>query len=728
VVARRRATSGALAAAALFPALLWLWPAFLQRQAPSFRDQGDFFYPLKLYTADRIAAGEIPLWNPLSGLGEPWLANGQSGVFYPPTWLFLIPRPGLAAGLFLLLHFGIAAWGTWLFLKQEAVSDAGALAGAVAFAGGGFAASLSAYWNHFGAFAYMPAIAALARSGLSRRSSRAGLSVLVGLQVMAGSPEITAATLVLAALFAWEARREETGWLEASRGRRFLRLAVAAALGLALGGWTLLPLAELLPQSERRSALPAVEREAGAVGFPALSSAVGLSTEWSGSFYLLSFYLGPVLLLAVCAAISESERRRLVLLLLGIAAAGILLCMAGPPGTWLRALPGPDRLRYPAKSLALTAFAFAVLAGMGADRLRFLPSKKLALLLAGLAAAVLLALSRQPPVARAAEAVGLSLLLLLALGAGTGRTAGARGAILEAGAALAVTISLALSGRGVFHFAPESEIRRVPESVASLRRLPGRVLTPPVEEQARWIFRDSRFDAATLRRQREALVGYTNLLAGVSTVRTAAPLATAASKRIADAIDEGKDVAVTAGPASARVLWVPYQPVAMGSRKTGDFFLTPLNPYRPRLSFVSSYRVEANPQKAWREVASGGIDWSREVLLDREPAPRPDAGGKRPFLIARIAEDLPERVAADVTCGAAGILVLTDLWYPGWSAELDGHPVEILRADGCVRALAVPAGEHHVVFRYRPRSFLAGAAVSVLSLAAILFSLWKGPA
>ena len=43
-----------LGAAALFPPVLWLFPALALRRAPTFRDQGDFFYPLKLYTADRL--------------------------------------------------------------------------------------------------------------------------------------------------------------------------------------------------------------------------------------------------------------------------------------------------------------------------------------------------------------------------------------------------------------------------------------------------------------------------------------------------------------------------------------------------------------------------------------------------------------------------------------------------------------------------------------------------
>ena len=202
MLVRRRLVSGVCAAAALLPALFWLAPAFLHRQAPTLRDQGDFFYPLKLSTADRMRAGEIPLWNPLSGAGEPWIANAQSGPFYPPTMLFLLPSPALAGGAFLLLHFAIAAWGARRFLKAEGASDAAALFGASVFAASGFAISFSVYWNHFGAYAYLPGIAALARSGLPTRASVLGLAALVGLQAMAGSPELTAASIVLAAALA----------------------------------------------------------------------------------------------------------------------------------------------------------------------------------------------------------------------------------------------------------------------------------------------------------------------------------------------------------------------------------------------------------------------------------------------------------------------------------------------------------------------------------------------
>ena len=65
---------------------------------------------------------------------------------------------------------------------------------------------------------------------------------------------------------------------------------------------------------------------------------------------------------------------------------------------------------------------------------------------------------------------------------------------------------------------------------------------------------------------------------------------------------------------------------------------------------------------------------------------------------------------------------MTDLAYPGWRAEADGKPAEILRADGFFRGVALPAGEHRVVFTYRPIAFYAGAALSILAVG-VLFAL-----
>jgi len=76
----------------------------------------------------------------------------------------------------------------------------------------------------------------------------------------------------------------------------------------------------------------------------------------------------------------------------------------------------------------------------------------------------------------------------------------------------------------------------------------------------------------------------------------------------------------------------------------------------------------------------------------------------------------PERVEIDVVAEAPGYLVLTDAWYPGWEATVDGEPAPVHRADLLFRAVFLDAGHHSVVFAFRPVSLLAGAAISLVGL------------
>jgi hypothetical protein len=723
-VTSRRAASGLLGVAALLPPALWLVPPLLRREVPSFRDQADFFFPLKLYTADRILRGELPLWNPLSACGEPWLANLQAGVFYPPGLLFLATSPALGAGLFLLLHFTLAAAGLWRFVKQEGGSDAAALAGAALYAGSGLGASLSAYWNHFGAFAWLPWLAALARGGLDHRRSRLGFAALFALQLLCGSPEVSAATLGLCALLVWKSRPAPEGGFQPRTRLRLGRLGAAAILGVLLGASTLAPFVELLVSSDRTTPLPATLREYGALGWEGATAALGISAGERGGSYFPSLFFGSLAFLLAAGAVVERERRPLVLLLGGVAVAGILLAAAAPPGAWLRGLPPLDRIRYPEKALVPAAFALSALAGLGLDAFRFSAAARRKAFVAAAAGAALLAVvfSSRPASERIVAAAGIAAVAGLAFAAPEGLRA-----TLASAAALLLVGSLVLAGRPAFKFVPEAEIRRVPQSHALLEQQPGRVLTPPTMALADWVLRGSRYDTATVRRQREALMGYTNLLAGVRTIRSPAALATDAGRRIEDGIDGAPDLQRAAGAASARVLWTPFTPPDMGSRKVGEFYRAPINPYRPRLSFARDAAVEPDARKAWTAIAGGTANWQSRVFVDREPSPRPLPGSSRKgYLLTRIAEDRPEMVVAEASSDSAGILVLADAAYPGWRADVDGKPAEILRVDGCFRGVAIPAGSSRVTFRYRPLSFYAGAAVSLVAIVLAIGLAWKG--
>jgi uncharacterized membrane protein YfhO len=68
----------------------------------------------------------------------------------------------------------------------------------------------------------------------------------------------------------------------------------------------------------------------------------------------------------------------------------------------------------------------------------------------------------------------------------------------------------------------------------------------------------------------------------------------------------------------------------------------------------------------------------------------------------------------------SGMLVLADSYYPGWNAYVNGRQEKIYRANLFFRAVPLSAGTHTVDFRYEPRSFAIGSAVSIITLLAIL--------
>ena len=90
--------------------------------------------------------------------------------------------------------------------------------------------------------------------------------------------------------------------------------------------------------------------------------------------------------------------------------------------------------------------------------------------------------------------------------------------------------------------------------------------------------------------------------------------------------------------------------------------------------------------------------------------------------------DSPDRLEMTVDCPQGGYLVLTDTFFPGWQATVDGKSAEILRANYLFRAVPVDAGQHKVVFTYRPLSFTLAFLLFVAGLlSAVVFGLRKQP-
>ncbi|MBZ5584721.1 MAG: YfhO family protein [Acidobacteriia bacterium] len=112
-------------------------------------------------------------------------------------------------------------------------------------------------------------------------------------------------------------------------------------------------------------------------------------------------------------------------------------------------------------------------------------------------------------------------------------------------------------------------------------------------------------------------------------------------------------------------------------------------------------------------------DWTFDLrttaLLVRNGPPLDQCGGEDKVTAV---EERPSSVRVKVEMACRGLLVVSDNWYPGWTAQVDGRYQGIWKVNTVIRGVVVPAGRHEVVMRYRPLSVYFGLALTILGLLA----------
>jgi hypothetical protein len=139
----------------------------------------------------------------------------------------------------------------------------------------------------------------------------------------------------------------------------------------------------------------------------------------------------------------------------------------------------------------------------------------------------------------------------------------------------------------------------------------------------------------------------------------------------------------------------------------------------PRAFLVPEAVPEADEGDVLRQLK--GLDpWQTATLAGWNPAadPLPAAAvGRRwqPVVYAS-----PNRLHIDLDGHSAGLLVVTDPWYPGWTCRVDAQEVPIRKADYAFRGVVVPTGAREVVFRFEPVSYRRGKWVSLATAIALM--------
>lgn len=134
----------------------------------------------------------------------------------------------------------------------------------------------------------------------------------------------------------------------------------------------------------------------------------------------------------------------------------------------------------------------------------------------------------------------------------------------------------------------------------------------------------------------------------------------------------------------------------------------------PRTFIVHEAVELADRRHAAGALAALGERTADETFL---PGPVPElercAGPEE----ARIVESSENRVVVEARLGCRGMVILSDTWFPGWRAWVDGRRTRIHEAYAVVRGVVVDGGAHRIEFRSLPGTVLAGAALSALGAA-----------
>jgi hypothetical protein len=137
----------------------------------------------------------------------------------------------------------------------------------------------------------------------------------------------------------------------------------------------------------------------------------------------------------------------------------------------------------------------------------------------------------------------------------------------------------------------------------------------------------------------------------------------------------------------------------------------------PRVYVVNKTFFERDPKRTLQRLSLAEFDPLREVVLDDAIPIRSSGSFEGRAGIEHYENSL---VTVQTAANEDGILVLTDSFYPGWKAYVDGREAKIFRANHFFRSVPIPKGEHRIEFRYQPQSFKIGSIISLISLTCVV--------
>lgn len=360
------------------------------------RDLTRYYYPTKQVLREIVQGGEFPYWNRHFSAGQPIAANPEHEVFYPLTWLILLPSYDLGYRLHILVHIYIGLLGMYALLRSMAIRIPASFFGALAFGLGGIYLSYINLLPILFCAAWLPLTCLFVRRFLLRPHVRdfALASLFLGLQFLVAEPTTVVQTGFLIGMYAlyrgWYAAKDWGHSWKAAIPEMLSRVAFIALISgsaILVGAAQMIPGLDHVGESARSRTFDYSLVSAWSMPWAKLAELIypnflgHISIDrvmwfWGGGLYpgmgspfLFNVYPGLlVVALAVGAFFVRPRGGRLVLILCSFS---VLLALGGhtPLLQFLYKTGIATSIRYPEKFLLIAVFAVIVFAAQLLDRL-----------------------------------------------------------------------------------------------------------------------------------------------------------------------------------------------------------------------------------------------------------------------------------------------------------------------------------------------------------------------
>jgi len=344
------------------------------------RDLSSFFIPPKYLWVSFVKSLQLPLWNPFNYSGIPLLATLQPGIFYPPHVLYLFLPFNVVWNWLIILHFVFAGATVFIFLRHLKASNTGCFVGGVVFMLSGYLLSVHNLLPHLFSVSWFPLILMFFLKYLEsfKLKYTAYTSLCLSMEFFAGAPEIVVMTLLvlflIAIFYPLQPAVNSAGII-----KKFFALFLVLFTFVLLCAIQLIPFYELSYHSIRKTGLSYGEATTWSFAWRDfiqffLPNPYGYfqsdAKYWANQSWLKTVYLGIApFMLSIFYLISKDRKKWLFITLIVIS---FTFALGGntPIYKILFHVPPFKSIRYPVKFLYVFFFVIAVTSGLGFDRLK----------------------------------------------------------------------------------------------------------------------------------------------------------------------------------------------------------------------------------------------------------------------------------------------------------------------------------------------------------------------